>query len=56
MSNQTYISKLNLTLDLLASAYDEMLHVDGMDSYCERLSMLSAEITAELLYELESVE
>jgi hypothetical protein len=40
--------KLELALSAIDAAIGELCDIDGMESYCEQLGMLSAEIDCEL--------
>ena len=48
MSNKEVIERLELALSGIDAAAQELSLIDGMESYCEQLGMLSAEIDCEL--------
>ena len=58
MSNQELISKLELALSGIIGAAQELSFIDGMESYCEQLNIISADIEDELdeLLSLEEAE
>jgi len=55
MSNQELISKLELAISGIMGAAQELGFIDGMESYCEQLNIISVGIEDEL-EELLSLE